>query len=214
MHFNKKAFFWNLIAAKYSRQPVANEAAYQYKLKQTQAYLNPDSRVFEFGCGTGSTSIYHAPKVKHILAADISAQMIRIAKEKALAQGVKNLEFVCSAIEDLVLEPQGFDVVLAMSILHLVEDRAAVLNKIYQALTPGGHLITSTICVKDATPALGWIAPVGYFLGLLPLIRCFTHEELKSSLTQAGFTLIESWQPSPKEASFLIAKKEKEDEII
>ena len=68
----KDSRFWDRIAKKYARTPVADEAAYQKKLDITHGYFRPDMRVLEFGCGTGSTAIAHAPFVKHIHAIDIS----------------------------------------------------------------------------------------------------------------------------------------------
>ena len=55
------AKFWNKVAAGYAKQPIADEAADQRKLKVTQEYLQPSMNVLEFGCGTGSTAIVHAP---------------------------------------------------------------------------------------------------------------------------------------------------------
>ena len=81
MHHSAK--FWDKIAERYSKQPIADEAAYQKKLKVTQEYFQPDLEVLEFGCGTGSTAIIHAPYVKHIRAIDISSNMIDIAQDKA-----------------------------------------------------------------------------------------------------------------------------------
>jgi ubiquinone/menaquinone biosynthesis C-methylase UbiE len=43
--------------------------------------------VLEFGCGTESTAIAHAPYVKHIQALDISSKMIDIAQGKAQGFG-------------------------------------------------------------------------------------------------------------------------------
>ena len=53
--------FWDRIADRYSRRPVADEAAYQKKLEVTRQYFRPEMQVLEFGCGTGSTAIAHAP---------------------------------------------------------------------------------------------------------------------------------------------------------
>ena len=72
--------FWDKIAVKYSRRPIADEASYQKKLEKSQAYFRPDTEVLEFGCGTGGTAIIHASHVKHIRAIDISPRMIEIAK--------------------------------------------------------------------------------------------------------------------------------------
>ena len=61
--------FWDKIADKYAKRPVADETAYETKLAKTREYLTPDTQVFEFGCGSGTTAIKHAPYVKHIQAA-------------------------------------------------------------------------------------------------------------------------------------------------
>ena len=86
---DQSAKFWDRIAKRYSKRPVADEAAYQKKLQVTREYILPDMEVLVLGCGTGSTAIAHAPYVKHILAIDISPKMIDIAQGKAEAKNVK-----------------------------------------------------------------------------------------------------------------------------
>ena len=76
----QEASFWDRHAEGYSKRPIADDAAYQKKLKVTREYFQPDMEVLEFGCGTGSTAISHAPFVKHIRATDISSKMIEIAR--------------------------------------------------------------------------------------------------------------------------------------
>lgn len=53
--------FWDKMAERYSKRPVSDEAAYQKKLQITQEHLHPHMELLEFGCGTGSTAITHAP---------------------------------------------------------------------------------------------------------------------------------------------------------
>jgi len=74
--------FWDRIAKGYSKKPVANRAVYDQKLKLTQEYLKPETELFEFGCGTGTTAIYHAPFVSHVHAIDVSSKMLEIAQNK------------------------------------------------------------------------------------------------------------------------------------
>ena len=90
--------FWDRVAARYARKPVADEAAYQKKLAMTREVLRPDMEVLEFGCGTGSTAIANAPYVKEIQAIDISEKMLEIARTKAEAAGVENVRFQCSGL--------------------------------------------------------------------------------------------------------------------
>ncbi len=84
----QRSFFWESIAQRYAKTPVADEAAYQQKLKTTREFMPTDARVFEFGCGTGSTAIAHGPYAGHIHAIDISANMLDIARSKAAEAGV------------------------------------------------------------------------------------------------------------------------------
>lgn len=65
--------FWDKAASGYAKSAIKDEKSYHKKLAVTQAYLRPDWSVFEFGCGTGTTAILHAPHVRHILATDISS---------------------------------------------------------------------------------------------------------------------------------------------
>ena len=53
--------FWGKIADRYAKQPITDEATYQKKLQVTREYFQPEMEVLEFGCGTGSTAILHAP---------------------------------------------------------------------------------------------------------------------------------------------------------
>ena len=203
------ARFWNRIAVSYSKKPVTDEAVYQQKLAKTREYFHSDMEVVEFGCGTGSTALVHAPFVKHIRAADISEKMIGIAQRKADNQFIKNVTFECSTIEELTVPNESVDAVLALSILHLLEDKEAVMAKVHDMLRPGGIFVTSTVCIGDFFTPMKWIAPIGYFVGALPLLKVFGKQELEDSLEAAGFEIDYLWQPSESKSKgvFIIARK-------
>lgn len=63
---------WDKRAESYAKSPAGDEEVYNEKLATTQRYFDADSLVFEFGCGTGTTVILHAPFVSKIVATDIS----------------------------------------------------------------------------------------------------------------------------------------------
>jgi ubiquinone/menaquinone biosynthesis C-methylase UbiE len=199
--------FWDKIADKYSKQPIADEASYQKKLKVTQEYFKPEWSVLEFGCGTGGTAIIHASYVKHIRAIDISSEMIKIAKGKAEAQNIDNVTFEQLTIEELEAEECSYDAVLGLSILHLLENKESAIAKVYKILKPGGIFVTSTTCMGDAYRWFKLIAPIGKALGFFPLVRVFTAQHLIESLTDAGFALDYQWQPSKDKAIFIVSKK-------
>ena len=199
--------FWDRIADKYARRPVADEVSYRKKLEITRGYLREDKEVLEIGCGTGSTAVEHAPYVRHIRAIDGSAKMLDIARAKAASAGVTNIDFERVEIDDLDAPKESVDVVLALSILHLLDDRQAVITKLHAMLKPGGVLVSSTTCIGDDMPWIRFVAPVGRFLGLLPLVRVFTREDLKAELIQAGFAIEHDWKPGKGKAVFMIGRK-------
>jgi ubiquinone/menaquinone biosynthesis C-methylase UbiE len=170
-------------------------------------YWSSAVEVLEFGCGTGSTAIAHAPYVRHIRVTDISSKMIEIAQGKARAANVNNVTFEAAAIGDLDISDQSLDAVLGLSILHLLEDKDDIIDRVYHMLKPGGVFVTSTPCVGDNMKFFKFIGPIGRFLRLLPLIKVFTKKELEDSITNAGFEIDHSWQPGRGKAVFIVAKK-------
>ena len=204
---NPSSRFWDRIAERYSKQPVADEASYQKKLQVTRTFFRPDMEVLEFGCGTGSTAITHSPCVKHIRAIDISSKMLEIAREKAIRAGVENITFEQATIEDISVPDRSYDVVLGLSILHLLDNKEEAIAKVHRMLKAGGVFVTSTVCLGDTMKFLKVIAPVGRLFGLMPLVKVFTTVELVASLTGAGFTIDYQWQPGRGKAVFVVAKK-------
>ena len=199
--------FWDKIADRYAKSPVRDEQSYQRKLQITRDFLRPDMELLEFGCGTGSTALVHAPRVKHIRAIDISSRMIEIARDKAEAAGVENVSFERATIEELSVPDGSFDAVLALSILHLLEDRDAAILKVHKMLKPGGLFVSSTPCLGDWLRIFKLVGPIGRFLGLMPLVRIFTTKQLEQSLVDAGFEIVHQWQPDRKKALFIVARK-------
>lgn len=199
-----KANFWNRIARKYAASPIADETAYQHKLERTAARMTPDMDVLEFGCGTGGTARIHAPRVGHYRATDFSPQMIEIARDKGPVPD--NLSFEVAEFDTMPLDDGSLDMVLGLSILHLVADPDATIAKAFRVLKPGGYFVTSTACIGK----MWFLKPVvalGRAVNLLPTLRFFTEDGLRGKVAAAGFEIEEDWQPKKGAALFLIARK-------
>jgi len=198
---------WNRFAKRYEKSPVSNEAAYREKLEITRTYFTPESEVLEFGCGTGTTAVSHAPFVKHIDAIDVSSKMLDFARGKADAAGVSNISFVCANIEKYAERGTVYDVIMGHSILHLLEDKEAVIATVYSMLKPDGIFISSTVCIGGSNAFMRATLMIGRRLNVLPLVRFFSVEDLVQSLTGAGFTIEQQWLPEKSDAVFIVAKK-------
>ncbi|MCB2073334.1 MAG: class I SAM-dependent methyltransferase [Novosphingobium sp.] len=201
------ARFWDRISEKYAGQPVADEAAYQEKLRITREYLRPEMEVLEIGCGTGSTAIAHAPYVRHIRAVDFSANMVEIARGKARAGNIANVSFEQAAVDTLDVEDGSVDAVLALSVLHLLDDRQAAIGKAYRWLRPGGIFVSSTACLSDSMAFLRFILPIVRFFGRAPMVKFFSSAELRQDIENAGFAIEREWMPGPGKALFMVARK-------
>jgi ubiquinone/menaquinone biosynthesis C-methylase UbiE len=199
--------FWDRLADRYAAQPIADEDAYRTKLARTQAHLTPDMDIFEFGCGTGGTAIAHAPKVRSVHAVDFSARMLDIARAKANQAGIGNVRFEQGDITTMPIAPASYDMVLGLSILHLMQDKDVVIRRVFDILKPGGRFVSSTACIGDVMKWFGLIAPIGRALGKLPMINVMTHPQLRDAITHPGFVIEHDWRPSPHAAVFIIAQK-------
>jgi len=202
-----REWFWDHMAERYARMPIVDQASYDIKLDKTRAYLAPASRVLEFGCGTGSTAIAHAPHVAEILAIDTAAKMLDIARERAAAAGVGNVRFEQGTLADIDSPEASWDVVMGMSILHLLPDRAPTIARVFRLLKPGGVFVSSTICLGDASLKLRLLAPLIRCLPVLPDVCALSFADLTREMENAGFTIEETWRPAPDKAGFIVARK-------
>ncbi|MEQ8183131.1 class I SAM-dependent methyltransferase [Marinobacter salarius] len=198
--------FWDKSARRYAKSPVRDEETYRKKLAITQGYFRPDWSVLEFGCGTGSTALVHAPYVKEILATDISGKMLDIATQKARDAGIENVRFQQGTMETLALEAETFDAVLGLNILHLLENPETAIARAHELLKPGGIFVSSTTLVGELMVLWWLLIPAMQAMGLAPFVNRFSRQSLVTTLAKAGFSIDYEWQPG-KSSVFLVARK-------
>ena len=197
------AGFWDRIAGTYAANPVSDPAAYERKLALTRAHLTPESRVLEFGCGTGTTALRHAPHVAEYVATDYAEAMLAIARERAAE--VPTLRFERASVDDFEAPPESFDVVMAHSLLHLLPETEGLARKAQALLRPGGHLVTNTICLSPWSP-LRLVLPVARAFGKAPAVRFARAADYERQINACGFETVERYVPKPM-VLFLISRK-------
>jgi SAM-dependent methyltransferase len=204
--------FWDRIAERYARSPIADEASYESKLERTRAVLAPDAEVLEFGCGTGGTAIAHAPHVGRIRATDAAEGMIAVARRRAAESGVTNVDFEVADFDALEVAPASLDAVLGLNVLHLMPDWRDAVARVHDWLRPGGVFVTSTGCLQDDLSFLRFVLPVMRLVRLAPPdVMFLTRAEVREAHLQAGFTIEDDWQPGPRKAVFMIARRPPDD---
>lgn len=202
-----KSKFWDRIAKRYIERPVQDPAAYARKLEATRALLRPDMTVLEIGSGSGTTALLHAPHVRAIHGIDISPKMVAHARDEARKAQIGNATFDVGTIGEFSRPDASHDMVLALSVLHLLDDWRATIRKVHGLLKPGGYFVSSTACMGGALTLLRPVMWLGSVFSLLPTAQFFSSGALLDAMRDAGFEIVESWQPDKSAAVFVIARK-------
>ncbi|MGP9800652.1 class I SAM-dependent methyltransferase [Rheinheimera sp. NSM] len=198
--------FWDKTAAKYLKKPIKDVKTYQKKLDITAKYLLPTDVVLEIGCGSGETALYHAKRVKRVVATDISELMIQHGIKAAQQAGLDNIEFLRAAVDELPRQATPFDAVLALNVLHLVDDVDAAVQITADLLKPRGVFISSTSLLKEVNPLFRVLIRLMQKLNLAPPVSMLSKAELLRILHNAGFKIEHQW-PCSAESLFVVAIK-------
>jgi ubiquinone/menaquinone biosynthesis C-methylase UbiE len=120
------------------------------------AEIKPGSRVLDLATGIGEPSLTVAHEVGtdgHVLAVDISSEMLHIAKERAISLGLQGIvNFKEGDAETIDLTSSTFDAALCRFGLMFLPDLKAGLDNIYKSLVHGGHLAAAVWASPNKVP--------------------------------------------------------------
>ncbi|MEZ5818158.1 MAG: class I SAM-dependent methyltransferase [Hyphomicrobiaceae bacterium] len=205
------ARFWDRAARKYAADPIKDMAGYERTLERSASYLSPSDTVLEIGCGTGTTALRLAPRVRRVVATDISPEMIAIARERVADAGCRNIELRVAPADGTAVETASMDAVMAFNVLHLTADRPGMIREIWRALKPGGLLISKTACLAEMTTVIRLAVPLMRAIGKAPsVVAFFDGAALTKDVEAGGFEIVEtarhgSGRKDPR--LFLVARK-------
>jgi SAM-dependent methyltransferase len=127
-HFDDAALsFWD----RFGRQTVARIG------------LRPGDRVLDACCGTGASALPAAHAVGaagHVLGLDLAEPALALARAKAQAQGLANVEFRTADVEHTGLPSESFDAVVCVFGVFFLPDIAAAITGLWRLVRPGGVL--------------------------------------------------------------------------
>jgi SAM-dependent methyltransferase len=112
-----------------------------------KAYLKPDDRVVDLGCGAGSITIFLEEQGARITGIDLAPGLIALAREEAIKRGVK-ADFIQADVLNYPLGEGVYD--LAVCFGNPLTDFPhqsfpTFRDRVYDALRPGGHFILEYI---------------------------------------------------------------------
>ena len=97
-----------------------------------------DWEAIDIATGPGHTALAFAPKVKHIIASDVTPEMLKVARGLAAKRGVTNVSFAEMAAEKLPFPDASFDLVTCRTAPHHFADVRAFVTEVARVLRPGG----------------------------------------------------------------------------
>ena len=163
---------WQAVAGGWRRwEPLFQSFTWPLALRMTAvAELGDGQRVLDVGCGIGDPTLQVAVLVGphgRVLGIDLVEDMLATARERAAALGLGHVEFRPGDLTSVQLAPQSFDAVLGRWSLIYVADVPTVLQRLRQALVPGGRIAIAAWAPPEANP---WITiPMAALAKVLPL---------------------------------------------
>ncbi len=122
------------------------------------AEIKRGSTVIDIATGIGEPAITAANQVGnsgHVLATDISSQMLSIAKQRAISLGLEQvIEFKEGDAEIIDLSASTFDAALCRFGLMFLPDLRTGLSNIYRSLVDGGRLAAAVWASPDKVPLI------------------------------------------------------------
>ncbi|WP_406278818.1 class I SAM-dependent methyltransferase [Embleya sp. NBC_00896] len=106
-------------------------------------------RALDAGCGSGRHALALAASYAEVVAADVSAPLIEVARVRRPHERIR---YEIASLTD-VRDDEGFDLVLSMGTLHHLPDLAAALAHLKSLVRPGGEivLVDNVVTVPGAT---------------------------------------------------------------
>lgn len=208
----KAEYFWDKIAEKYDEAEERFEPIHTQVLQFIKSYLNSNDIVLDYGCATGSKAFKLSSTVKEIHGIDISSKMIGIAKRRLTNSNVKNLCFTQTTLFEEKLKKESFNVIIAIAILHSLENNYQVVQRIAELLKPGGLFISATPCLKEKMAFSNKLQMYLYAIlsktGIVPVtLKRFKFNDLDNLLSNENFKIIMTERIFYQMSSYLIVAR-------
>jgi len=113
----------------------------------------PDDLVLDVACGTGLVGRAVAGEVAAVTAVDSTPAMIAEGRERAAAEGHRNLEFVSGSAEHLPFADAAFSLVVTRFSLHHFRDPGPAVDEMARVVRPGGRVVVKDL-VASADPGV------------------------------------------------------------
>ncbi len=164
--------------------------------------LQPDWRVLDVATGAGHTAHTLAPRVRQVVAADLTLPMLAQTRLLAQEKGLVQVSVTAGDAEDLPFAPASFDLVTCRLAAHHFPEIGRFLAEAARVLKPGGLLAVADNVVPGSR-LRGKKAKLqreaGRYVNAFEKLRDPSHQRCLS---------IEAWQDALLDAAFTLEQQE------
>ena len=133
-------------------------------------------RVLDVGCGTGLLAYELSQYFESVVAIDLSAPMLAIARRKRSAA---NIDYREADADHLAID-ETYDAIVSHTTFHHLQNISATLSALTAALEPGGRLI-----LVDNVARWTFVPRCGYTLSIISACARFTPDTLRRGFSPA-----------------------------
>ncbi len=197
-------------AAAYVTSPVHAKGA---SLQRVVELVKPEKHwhALDIATAAGHTALAFAPHVAHVIASDITDEMLAEAQKLTSARGIGNVTTAKADAEALPFADASFDLVTCRIAAHHFPDVPRFVRETWRVLKPGGTfaLVDNISPDDESTPGFdeGALRDAASTYNTFEKLRdpshghCLTMGEWRSLITRTGFA-IENVELLPKEMEF------------
>ncbi|NQW16207.1 MAG: methyltransferase domain-containing protein [Chloroflexi bacterium] len=167
----------------------------------SQFGLSSESRVLDVGCGPGATSLFLAKKygasVTGVTLEESSAEEL---ESRANDQGLDGkIEVITGDISNVDVGTVIFDAAIAECVISIFDDKPAVIQRVFDAIKPGGRIGISDVIVDgELPPHLQNVFVVAGCVG-----AAWSLDQYVSLVETAGFHIVQSERRTDVATSFV-----------
>ena len=146
--------------------------------------LKDDSKILDYGCGTGLVAFSLSNETNEVIGMDNSSGMVEQFNKKAKELDFSNIKAIQHNIDNEDLTQNEFDLIITSMSLHHIKNANIFIEKAYKALKNDGFLCINDLDKEDGTFHKKHNNEGVYHFG-------FDKNELENILKNLGFKIID-----------------------
>lgn len=139
-----EARVWDRLAGRYDTVVRLFDSSYGRVRERLDRDQPPGGRLLEIAAGTGQFTVDLASRAEHLVATDISPEMVARLRGRVAQAGLQGVECAVMSAYELDAPDGTFDGVFCANALHVMDDPARALSEFRRVLKPEGVLVAPT----------------------------------------------------------------------